>query len=297
MIVKVNGTTITVSDLEKEVKGMLAQYQQQQVPLDQIQSMLPEIKKQAIESLINRQLLYDEVDRRNIVSDSNQVKAEIQKIAASYPSQAEFEKHLSDHGFTVDLMEKDMEQQLKLDTLIRGHLNFTDIQVTEEEASSFYKSNPDSFQAPEQLRASHILLKTSPEDPQDVKTQKRLELSGILGRIEKGADFADMARNHSDCPSKEKGGDLGFFSKGAMVKPFEDAAFAMKPGEVSEIVETQFGFHVIKLEEKNEARKEEFDAVKGDITNHLVATKEQAKFDEFINELRKEAVIEYAAEA
>jgi len=296
MIVKVNGTTITVTDLEKEVKGMLAQYQQQQVPLDQIQSMLPEIKKQAVESLINRQLLYDEVGRRNIVSDSNQVKEEIERIAASYPSQAEFEKHLSDNGFTLEQMEKDMDQQLKLDILIRGHLGFGDIQVTEEEASSFYESNPDSFQAPEQLRASHILLKATPDDPQDVKTQKRLELSGILGRIEKGADFSDMARNHSECPSKEQGGDLGFFGQGSMVKPFEDAAFALKPGETSEIVETQFGFHVIRLEEKKEARKETFDTVKGDITSHLVATKEQAKFDEFIIELRNGAAIEYAPE-
>jgi peptidyl-prolyl cis-trans isomerase C len=297
MIAKVNGTTITVSDLEKEVKGMLAQYHQQQVPLEQIQPMLPQIKKQAIESLINRQLLYEEVDRRNIVSDSDQVKAEIKKIASSYPSQAEFEKQLNENGFSVDQMEKDMEQQLKLDLLIKEDLKFKDIQVTEEEASSFFKSNPDSFQAPIQVRASHILLKASPEDPQDVKTQKRLELAGILGRIEKGADFADMARNHSDCPSKEQGGDLGLFGKGAMIKPFEDAAFSMNLGEVSDIVETEFGFHIIRLEERNEERKEEFDAVKEEIINHLAATKEQAKFDEFIKDLRNEAAIEYAEEA
>ena len=127
-----------------------------------------------------------------------------------------------------------------------------------------------------------------------MKTQKRLELAGILGRIEKGADFAQMAQNHSNCPSKAQGGDLGFFSKGAMVKTFEDAAFKLKPGEVSDIVETEFGFHIIKLEEKTEARKEKFDAVKENIAGYLKSTKEQVEIEALIEELRKDAVIEYA---
>ncbi len=296
MIANVNGTIISDTDVEQEMKAMLAQYQQE-IPPEQLEAMLPNMKKQAIESIINRHLLCEEVDRKNIAVDAERVVQEIKQIADRFPSQAAFEQQLSNHGISVNQMEKDLGQQFRVDTLIKGYVKDKDIHVTDDEAADFYESNPNSFQSPEEIRASHILLKVASEDLQDVKTQKRLELAGILGRIEKGADFAQLAQSHSDCPSKQNGGDLGLFGRGSMVKPFEEAAFKLKPGEVSDIVETEFGYHLIKLLEKNEARKEEFDAVKDQIVDHLTTTKEQVEFQGLIKELRAEATIEYAKEA
>lgn len=293
MIAKVNGTVIVAEDVEAEVKAILSQ-SQQEVPPEQLQQMLPGIKQQAVESIINRNLLYEEVEKNNISVAPERVAEEIQNIASRFPSQDAFEEQLKTAGFSIEQMEKELELQYKVDTLIRNHINTKEIKVTDDEVLKFYESNPDSFQTPEQIRASHILLKTEPTDSQDIKTQKRLELAGILGRIEKGADFAQMAESHSDCPSKQKGGDLGHFGRGSMVKPFEDAAFELKPGELSDIVETQFGYHLIKLEEKSEAKTAQFDEVKSEITNHLIATQEQKEFQGFIMELRKEATIEYA---
>jgi len=296
MIASVNGTDVSAADVEQEVKAIISQYQKE-IPQEQLKTMLPEIKKQAVESIINRHLLYEEVERKNIAPNPDRVQEEIQKIASQFPSQADFEQQLSNHGISMDRMEKDLGQQFRVDTLIRDYVSTKNIKVGDDEVSNFYESNPDSFQAPEQIRASHILLKVGSEESQDVKTQKRLELAGILGKIEKGADFAQMAQSHSECPSKQNGGDLGLFGRGQMVKPFEETAFKLAPDEVSDIVETEFGFHVIKLLEKNEAYKEEFDAVKDQIVNHLLSEKEQGEFQELIKELRKEATIEYAKDA
>jgi peptidyl-prolyl cis-trans isomerase C len=296
MIANVNGTAISTEDVEQEVKAILSQYQQQ-IPPEQLKTMLPEIKKQAVESIINRYLLYEEVERQNIDVDADRVEEEIQKIAGQFPSQEAFEEQLGNHGISLDVMERDLGQQFRVDTLIRNYVDTKNIKVTNEEVVNFYESNPDSFQSPEQVRASHILLKVDSGESQEVKSQKRLEMAGIIGRIEKGADFAEMAQTHSDCPSKQKGGDLGLFGRGQMVKPFEEAAFKLAAGEVSDIVETEFGYHVIKLVEKNEARKEEFETVKDQIVNHLIAIKEQGEFQELIKGLRKEATIEYAQEA
>ncbi|MCG8333229.1 MAG: peptidylprolyl isomerase [Proteobacteria bacterium] len=296
MIAKVNGTVVSAADVEEETKAILAQHQQQ-IPQEQLKAMLPKIQKQAVESIINRHLLYEEVDRKKIAYNPERVQAEIDKIAGQFPSQAAFEQQLSNHGISLDKMKEDLGQQFRVDALIRGYVDTKNIRVSDDEVLTFYNSNPESFQSPEQVRASHILLQVANDEPQEVRTQKRLEMAGIIGQIEKGADFAQMAQNHSDCPSKQNGGDLGAFARGQMVKPFEEAAFKMKPGEVSDIVETEFGYHVIKLVEKNEARKEEFADVKDQITNHLISVKEQSEFQELVKELREGATIEYAEQA
>ncbi len=296
MIAKVNGTVVSAADVEEETKAILAQHQQQ-IPQEQLKAMLPKIQKQAVESIINRHLLYEEVDRKKIAYNPERVQAEIDKIAGQFPSQAAFEQQLSNHGISLDKMKEDLGQQFRIDALIRGYVDTKNIRVSDDEVLTFYNSNPESFQSPEQVRASHILLQVANDEPQEVRTQKRLEMAGIIGQIEKGADFAQMAQNHSDCPSKQNGGDLGAFARGQMVKPFEEAAFKMNPGEVSDIVETEFGYHVIKLVEKSEARKEEFADVKDQITNHLISVKEQSEFQELVKELREGATIEYAEQA
>lgn len=295
MIAKVNEKVIVAADVEREMDAILAQYKQK-IPPEQLKAMLPKIRKQAIDSIINRHLLHGEVERKNIPPAPDQVDDEVKKIAARFPSQEAFEQQLSTVGITLDQMKQDLEQQFKVDVLIREYITAKDIRLPKEDVSKFYDENPQAFQRPEQVRARHILLKTTPEENDDAKSQKRLQMAGLQGQITKGADFAQIAQEHSECPSKAQGGDLGLFSRGKMVQPFEDTAFAMKTGEISDIVETQFGFHLIKLEERQEARQQEFEEVKDQIINHMMAEKEQDAFRDFIGELRSGATIEYAEE-
>lgn len=148
------------------------------------------------------------------------------------------------------------------------------ISVTEEEVVNYFNSNPESFKTPESVQASHILVKTEEE------------ANKILDEIKNGSAFEEAAGKYSSCPSKAKGGDLGFFNKGQMVPEFENAAFSMEKGEVSEPVKTQFGYHIIKLVDKKEATTSTFEEVKDQIRQFLLGKKQNDLYISKTTELR-----------
>lgn len=295
MIAKVNEVEIMQEEVEKEVQNIIAQHQNNFTP-EQIEAAKPKIRQQAVESTINKYLLNFEVGQNNIQVSPEQIQEEFDAIVKRFPSQAAFEDQLKQVGITGDQIKSDLELQLKVDSLVRSHISGLELKVTEQDVSGFFNDNPDNFKMPERIKASHILFKVDPDASNDLKAQKRLELSGLLGKIEKGAEFANVAKQHSECPSKEQGGDLGFFDRGKMVKPFEEVAFKLNVGEISEIVETKFGYHIIKLMERKDAETAKFDEVKDQISQHLIATKEQDAFVQYVETLRKAAKIEYGPE-
>jgi peptidyl-prolyl cis-trans isomerase C len=292
MIAKVNGTPITSTQVEQELSNIMAQYQNS-VPPDQLQQLQPKLKTQALENIINTQLLFREADLKGIKPSSDEINAELNGIISRFPSPEAFQQQMTKVGISREQMLKDIEQQLKVNALVKEALVGVETIVTDEEVSKFYQGNADSFQSPEQVRAQHILFKVNTNDAPEIKSQKRLELAGLSGTIENGADFSKIAGEQSECPSKQQGGDLGFFERGRMVKPFEEAAFTLKVGEVSDIVETQFGYHLIKVTDRKEARTVPFEEAKDQIAKHLKNTKEQQAVNNYIGALREKAEIEY----
>lgn len=125
-----------------------------------------------------------------------------------------------------------------------------DVTVAEEEIAAYYKSHPDEFKIPATVKARHILIKTESDDPPEAVQEKKKKALEIMEKAKAGEDFAELAKEHSEGPSASKGGDLGEFKEGDMVKPFSDKAFSMEPGEISEPVLTRFGWHIIKVEDK-----------------------------------------------
>ena len=148
------------------------------------------------------------------------------------------------------------------------------VTVSEDEIKKFYEDNKEVFKENESANASHILV--AEED----------KAKEIYEKIKNGEDFEALAREFSTCPSKEKGGDLGTFTRGQMVKEFEDAVFDNEVGTVTEPVKTQFGYHIIKINEKNEGRDLEFDEVKDKIAAQVRRQKEQELYNEKITELK-----------
>ncbi len=150
------------------------------------------------------------------------------------------------------------------------------VDVTEEEARSYYEDYPDQFKRGEEVHVRHILLKVEEGADESEWEKVRVEAEKLLKKIKGGADFAELAKKFSQDPgSKDKGGDLGSFPKGQMVKPFEEAAFSLKPGQVSDPVRTRFGYHIIKLEEKQEAGQEPFEDARKKIVEKLKKSKAQ----------------------
>ena len=166
------------------------------------------------------------------------------------------------------------------------------VKVTEKDAKAYYDKNPDLFKSPEQVKARHILIQVPKEASDEDKKKQKEKADEVLKKVKAGEDFTKLAAETSDDPgTKSKGGELGFFSKGSMVPAFEQVAFSLKPGEVSELVETEFGFHVIKVDEKKEAVSEPFETIKEKVTKQVLREKQEAKVTEFVEQALKKAKV------
>ena len=148
------------------------------------------------------------------------------------------------------------------------------VTVSDADAKTFYDGNKDKFKEPEKIKISHILVDTEPE------------AKDILAKLKGGADFATLAKEKSKCPSKDKGGDLGLIGKGQTVPEFEKAAFALQPGQLSDVVKSQFGYHIIKVTEKQPERELSFDEVKDKLKQMLLSQKQKERFDSLVKELK-----------
>ncbi len=144
------------------------------------------------------------------------------------------------------------------------------VKVTDAEIRDYYEYHLDTFKQPKKVRARHILFKLGEDATEEEKEAVRKKAQEILKKVNQGEDFAALAEKYSEGPTSSKGGDLGYFSAGQMVKPFEDAAMAMKEGEVSEPVRTQFGYHLIKVEDIKEARTKPLDEVQNQIKENII---------------------------
>jgi peptidyl-prolyl cis-trans isomerase C len=170
------------------------------------------------------------------------------------------------------------------------------IVVSEAEAKKFYDENLDKFKQNEAVRASHILCGVDASATPEEKKKAKEKAEALRKRVLAGEDLAAIAKSDSTCPSSAQGGDLGFFEKGQMVPPFEQAAFALKPGGISEVVETQFGYHIIKQTEKREAATAKFEEVKERLIRYLKGQKVQKGVNDRLVELREKVKIEKTAE-
>ncbi|MCC6165116.1 MAG: peptidyl-prolyl cis-trans isomerase [Acidobacteria bacterium] len=179
-------------------------------------------------------------------------------------------------------------QRLAVDKLLTSEVEPNAV-VTDADIADFYKKNPQFFMQPEAVRASHILLKA---DTPDAKAAAKTKAGDLLKQIKGGADFAALAKEHSNDGSAQAGGDLGFFPRGQMVKPFEDAAFALKPGEVSPVVETEFGYHIIKGAEHRDARTVPLAEVSDRIAQALRQQKQQELMQSFVQSLKTKGKVE-----
>jgi peptidyl-prolyl cis-trans isomerase C len=285
----VNGVTISKETYDRELDFFVRRAAPGGKTLPDAQ--MAQMKYEVLESLIDRELLYQESKKKGIQIKSEAVSEQLQKIRQRYPSKEEFNKLLSNMGLTESDVQRQIARGMAIQELIDKEV--TDkIKVSDEETKSFYDKNPQLFQQPEQVKASHILIKVEADAPTDKKAEARKKIEAVQQKVQKGEDFATLAKTYSEGPSGPRGGDLGYFKRGQMVKPFEEAAFSLKPNETSEIVETRFGYHLIKVNDKKPAKKMTYAEVKDRLNEHLKKQKTDSEASAYIETLRKDAKIE-----
>ena len=285
----VNGSVITEKQFENEfVQVNQELLKQGRTPTD---SQLKEIKKTVLETLINRELLFQESQKTGIHITEEVIQDQLKSVKKRFPNPEEFEKALKQ----MKLTENDVKLQISRAMAIRELINKQIIQkivIPDQESRIFYDTHPEAFKQPEQVRASHILAEVKPNAEKSEKSKAMEKIKKVQKQLGEGDEFAGLAKKYSDGPSKTKGGDLGYFKRGQMVKPFEDAAFALEPNQVSDIVETDFGYHLIKVFDKRPGRVLPYEEVVQRINTYLAKEKEKKEINVYIEGLKKNAEIQ-----
>jgi len=302
--VTVNGVDITEAELQKLLKPQLERMAQRakKLPPAIAQSLEKQVRQQVLDRIIVGRLLDEKTKEVNIVVTEQEVIKQITAVAAAQRppmTLEELKKKTAEYGQSFDELKQQIRKGMTYQKVVEAQ-RAGKINITEEDAKKYYDENPTRFEAKEQVRASHILIKPdcNDTDPNDVKAkakdQAKAKAQDLLEQIKDGADFAALAKSNSADPgSAVNGGDLGFFGKGRMVPPFDKAAFELEVGKVSDIVETQFGYHIIKVTNRREASTTSFEQARDNIIRQLTQKKQSEFAKKYIDSLKVEADIVY----
>ena len=283
--VTVNGIDITQGQLQQELKPQL----------DRMAAQSQKLPPQFLDSFKKR--LMQQVVEQEIIVAEEKINEHIKEmIARQGLSIEDFTELVKASGQDLDEVKQRLRTGLGYQEVM--HRQFGDkINITEDQAQTYYSENKKQYHKPEQVRASHILIKPDTSDPNidlnDAKAHARDTAEEVLKQIKDGADFGELAKKYSDCPSSQRGGDLNFFHKGQMVPAFEKAAFALEVGQVSDVVQTQFGYHIIKLTDRKPETTLTFEQARAEILEMLNNKKQAEIAQQYIESLKAGATIVY----
>jgi len=304
----VNGHQITKSEVDRRCEAVVKeQAQGRPVPPEQLAQLRVRLGPQMLETLIDSRLLDEDVTKAQIKVTDTDLVGEMERLLRAHlvrtgATRAEFEKQIQDQLGTslkefmaTRATDPNFRQSILHARLLEKKYP-KELIVTNEAIKTRYEENLDrDYSKPAMVRASHILIGADGAIAQEEKTAARKKAETVLAEARKpGADFAALAAQHSSCPSRKKGGDLGFFPReGVMVEPFAAAAFALKTGEITDIVETRFGYHIIKVTDKKAAVVVPLERASETIREQLKADMIGNLKQRHVAELRKTAEITY----
>ncbi|AVX19285.1 peptidyl-prolyl cis-trans isomerase C [Carboxydocella sporoproducens DSM 16521] len=294
-VATVNGEDITKEQFERRLEKMKAVYKQNGANFDteQGKAMLKAIQKQVLDGMIEETILLQEAKKQGVLPSDADVQKRVEETIKKFESKEKFLEALKNYNMDEKEFAEWTKQNLALDALYNKVT--ANIKVTDEEIKKYYEENKEQFKQPEQVRARHILIKFDTQQEKVGRTEEQAKkmAQDLIKELEKGADFAKLAKEKSEDPgSKDNGGEYTF-SRGQMVQEFEDAAFSLKPGSFTkEPVKTQYGYHIIKVEERIPAKERTFEEVKGELALQLPMQKKQEAFAKYTAELKSKAKIE-----
>ena len=283
--VRVNGQEISGEAVQFELDRLVRFYMSHGMSMDEVKKNLPKLEEKALEQAVGAKLLLDRSQELDIAVTAADIDAEVAKVVAQVGGEENYRKALAAQNITEDAFRKELEKGAKVNKLVEQACSEVP-EPTEVVVAEFFAAHWLEFVEPPQVLCQHILVKGN--------TPEALEKIGaIRARIVAGGDFAEEAKKHSDCPSGAEGGSLGWFGRGMMVPEFDKAAFEMKKGEVSNIVTTQFGYHIIyKADEKGGTAQTLVD-VHDQIKDLLRHEARGRAMDQFVAELKEKASVEY----
>ena len=287
-VASVNGFIITPQDLNHEIGQLRWEMDQRNQPLSDTQ--IEALRPQLIENLIERELLYQQAQQKNIKIRPQWVERELTGVKFQFKDEGVLEDHLARMDMDKDQFRERIRKGLIIRRLIRRDV-LRQIKISEKEMQVFYQSHPDLFLREEQVRARHILVALPNRMDPDKNEAALKKIQAIQLQLAQGANFAVLALEYSDCSSKNQGGDVGYFSRNQMVEPFSTAAFDLQPGQISDVVTTRYGYHLIQLLDRRPPARMAYKNTRAKIERTLRRDKEQQKMTTYLANLKRKAEI------
>ncbi|MDR7870429.1 MAG: peptidylprolyl isomerase [Tissierellaceae bacterium] len=212
---------------------------------------------QVLDVIIADKIMQSEVEKNNIVVSDEEIEADVEEMKDFYGSDEALQNELDNYGLTLDDIRQNIKSNIQIETLLEPYVD-----ITEDEMKEYFETNKANFDQEEQVKASHILVET-----EDLALE-------VKGKLEAGEDFAELAKEYStDTTNSQQGGNLGYFNRTKMLPEFSDAAFSLEVGEISDPVKTNYGYHIIKLEDKKEAKEAVYEEYTEEVKNAIFQTK------------------------
>lgn len=267
--VSVNGETISY----QRFQGFYVEYRNSKGVAvgargDQL-DLLTRLRKEAMNLLIEQELVAQAAERTGVTANPDDVDTAYEELRSIFDSERAFQMKLEGDGFTPESLRRHLGRMMAAQQYLDA-IREKAVDVSQADLERYYEDNEARLTLPEQVRVRHILITWKPMGKPDDRAYIRESMQPILERARAGEDFAALAREYSDdYATRQDGGDTGFFHRGQMAPAFEEAAFALQPGEISDVVETSFGVHIIKLEERQEEELLPFEDIRDQLLDHV----------------------------
>ena len=289
-VARVGDTVIKRRDLDMAVNGFVAQMQQRGQTFNP--AMLDRLQLDLLNQLVSRELILQEARAHPTTGLDEKVKTVLDRNLTMAGGEEGLAKALEQNGVTRAQYEKETRDAVMAMETLRIAVE-PKTKVTDEEMKSFYQANTNRFVQPEMVRASHILVRVPADATDEIKKTKKVQIDAARSLVMNGEKFADIASKVSEDPgSAPKGGDLDFFPRGAMVPEFDQVAFKLQTNKVSEVITTQFGYHVLMVTDHKDAKTLSFEEVKPDLEQYLRQRKGNDVAREYVDGLRAKAKVE-----
>ena len=305
-IAKINDDIILQTDYERVSNPVIEQLKSNysdKMSKEELDKKIAEIKKELLDQMIDQKLLLQEAKRRSFKVSKREIENGIETVKERFKkngekplspteAEAEFNAELRRQNYTMSQFKDKIQDDLMINKLIELEIISKTPKVSEQELKDYYDKNKDKLDEPEKVSVRHILIRVEKNVSIKEKSQALNKIKEVQKKLKSGEDFAKIAEEYSeDTGSAKDGGDLGFIIKGMMVKNFEDVSFKTQVGEISDIFETEFGYHIIKIDAKKAKQKRTFEQVKEDLEKYLRSEKNQEQYEKYIKSLREKANI------
>lgn len=296
VVVTVNGVEITEGQVAAKIEERMKMQATRmaasgrEMSVDEMDKMKTRLRPSVVDMMVEERILRQKMEAKGVEVSEEDVDTRIAEMAEQRGVALEdVEGELAKSGMTMEGLRSQLKMGLGVQKLVDLEIG-SEATVTEEDARKYYDGNPKRFSTPDQVKASHILIKTEKLDDAG-KEQAKQKMADLLKQVKEGADFAELAKANSECSSSKKGGDLGFFARERMVKEFSDAAFSMQEGDISDIVESKFGYHIIKVTGKKEAATTSYEEAKEGIVSNLERKNKGGFWRKYRADIKSEAEI------